>query len=104
MRLEHQSAEELKTAILAIVGKFLDLKRYRVFFFGSRVSGKSTETSDIDVGIEGSMPVPLDILSKIEEEIEELPTLYKIEIVDFGRVMPKFKEVAKQQIELLNKQ
>lgn len=102
MKLEHYPPEKLKNDILAIVGKFLDLGEYKVFFFGSRVNGKSAETSDVDVGIEGPTAVSFKILSAIEEDIGELPTLYKIEIVDFGRVAPKFKEVAKQNVEAIS--
>ncbi len=62
MHLEHISAEELKRDILGVVGRYLDLSAYKVFFFGSRVSGESDERSDVDVGIEGTQAVPLDIL------------------------------------------
>jgi len=39
MRLEHYSVHSLKAQILEVIGKYLDLSLYRVFFFGSRVSG-----------------------------------------------------------------
>lgn len=101
MRLEHQLAEELGKQILGILGKYLDLKKYKVFFFGSRITNTGREGSDIDVGIEGPI-IPRIALSKIEEEIEDLPTLYTIEIVDFSRVTPTFKKVAKQHMELVS--
>ncbi|MBU6414642.1 nucleotidyltransferase domain-containing protein [Patescibacteria group bacterium] len=101
MRLEHYPVEQLKKEILAIVGAHLDLSQYRVFFFGSRVSGKGTDRSDIDIGIEGPY-ISSGVLLDIQEAIEELPTLYKIEVVDFKRVAPIFKEVALQDIESIN--
>jgi len=39
MKLEFYPAGKLKKEILEIVGKYLDLKKYKVFFFGSRVKG-----------------------------------------------------------------
>lgn len=102
MRLEHYPEEKLKKEILDIVGRHLDLNKYKVFFFGSRVNGKGDERSDIDVGIEGAEAVPYRIFSEIEEEIENIPSLYKIELVDFRSVDEKFKEVALQHIEILN--
>lgn len=93
MRLEHYPSEKLKKEILGIVEKYLDLREYRVFFFGSRVTGKSTERSDIDVGIEGRYPVPGHVLMDIQEEIANLRTLYTIEIVDFTAVSEKFRTV-----------
>lgn len=102
MRLEHYPVKKLKKEILGILEKHLDLKKFKVFFFGSRVAGKGTDHSDIDIGIEGPEPVPYEFMAQIQEELENLPTLYKIEVVDFHEVSAKFKKVALQQIELLN--
>jgi predicted nucleotidyltransferase len=101
MRIEFYPEKKLKKEILEIVGKYLDLKKYKVFFFGSRVSGKGNKRSDIDIGIEGPRSVPLEILVEIKEEIDELPTLYHIDIVDFKSVEEDFYQVAKQNFELI---
>lgn len=99
MRIEHYPLEKLKKEILDIVGRYLNLKEYKVFFFGSRVTGGGNEYSDIDVGIEGREPMPSKARTEIKEEIENLPTLYKIEIVDFKEISDDFREVALQFIE-----
>jgi len=65
---------------------------YSLFFFGSRVKGDNFITSDIDIGIEGGKEVPLEILLLIKEEIENLPTLYKFDIVDFNKVSKSLKK------------
>jgi predicted nucleotidyltransferase len=101
MRLEHYSEEKLKKEILEIVGKYLDLSKYKIFFFGSRVAGTGDERSDIDVGIEGRTPLPSGALLDIQDALENLPTLYKVEIVDFSRVDERFKKVAKEHIEVI---
>jgi len=49
MRLEHYPIEKLKKEILEIIGKHLDLNKYKIFFFGSRVTGKGNDRSDIDI-------------------------------------------------------
>ena len=97
MELKHEKKEELKRRILEIVGKHIDLNSCKVFFFGSRVSGKPRDGSDIDVGIEGAEPISGGALAAIQDEIDELPTLYKIEIVDFSRVTETFKKVARER-------
>jgi len=102
MRLEHYPEEKLKKEILEIVGKRLDLKKYKVFFFGSRVTGKGDERSDIDIGIEGTEKVPIEAKFDIEDDIENLPILYKIDLIDFYNTDKNFYEVAKQKIEILN--
>ena len=100
MRVRHYSREKLEGQVKAIVGKYLDLAEYKLFFFGSRVTGKGDERSDIDIGILGSNKVPLSIMAKIEEEIEDkIITLYSIDIVDFFGVSDEFRQVAEQKIE-----
>ena len=101
MRLEHYNEDKLKKEILSVLAKHLDLKKYKVFFFGSRVSGGGSDRSDIDVGIEGGAPVPDRVWAEIKEEIENLPLLHKIEIVDFKRVSRVFRQVAEQDVELI---
>lgn len=102
MRLEHYSKKKLEKEILKIVGKYLDLKKYKVFFFGSRVSGKGDERSDIDIGIEGLKTISSDIMLKIRGDIGNLEILYKIDIIDFKDADKIFLEVAAQHKEYIN--
>jgi len=99
MRLEFYSSNKLKKEILEIIGEYLDLNSYRVFFFGSRVKGDNFPRADIDIGIEGPREIPAEIKLEIEERINNLPTLYKFDIVDFKEVSKKFKEEALKHIE-----
>lgn len=99
MRLENYPSEKLKNQIIKIVGKYLDLSKYRVFFFGSRVSGGGDERSDIDVGIDGPDSLPLRALSDIKDELDNLPVLYKIDVVDFKNISDQFRRVALEKIE-----
>ena len=99
MRVEFYSEKKLKREILKIIGKYLNLKLYKVFFFGSRVRGDNFPRADIDIGIEGPKKIPAGIKLKIEEEIEKLPTLYKFDVVDFKEVAESFKREALKHIE-----
>lgn len=101
MRLEHYDSEKLKKELREIFEHHLDLSRYAVFFFGSRVAGGGDDRSDIDVGIEGDSAVPFGVLGKIREDVDLLPTLYAIEVVDFARTSPSFQEVAKRHLEYI---
>jgi predicted nucleotidyltransferase len=73
---------------------------YRVFLFGSRAAGSAAERSDIDIGIEGPAPVPRSALAAIHEELEEAPTLYTIDVVDFRRAPENFRRLAQHQLPL----
>jgi predicted nucleotidyltransferase len=72
-----------------------------IFLFGSRASKTNTNRSDYDFGIEAEREIPLPTLSRIRGEIEQLPTLHTIEIVDFHRVSDFFKDRALETIEVI---
>jgi predicted nucleotidyltransferase len=84
----------------AVVRRHLPDPAYRVFLFGSRAEGSAHERSDIDIGIEGPAPAPREALVLIEEELDEAPTLYSIDVVDFRRVDEKFRRVARHRFSL----
>jgi len=99
MKLAHYPEKKLKKEILEIIGKHLDLRKYKVFFFGSRVKGDNFPRADIDIGIEGPRAIPIEIMAEIKEKIEELPILYKFDVIDFKMVSDKFKKEALKYIE-----
>ncbi|MFB6225967.1 MAG: nucleotidyltransferase domain-containing protein [Candidatus Paceibacteria bacterium] len=101
MFIKHASEQKIKQELKEIIGDYLDLDEYDIFFFGSRVS-KAHEVSDradIDVGINGKHPVEPVKLEKIKEEVKELPVLYKIDVVDFQSTSKDFREVALENTE-----
>ena len=85
-------------SIEGIVRRVLSGGGYRVFLFGSWASGEARDRSDIDIGIEGAAPVDAAQMQEIREAVDSLPTLYTVEIVDFGRVTPRFREAAARHI------
>jgi predicted nucleotidyltransferase len=56
--------KKLKKDVLKIIGKYLDLKKYKIFFFGLKVKGTNSSRSDIDIGIKKSKPISLRLLQK----------------------------------------
>lgn len=94
MKLEYLSEAELKKMISEAVAKHLPLSDCRLFFFGSRVRGDNFPRSDIDIGIESKKKLSSEVKFAIEGELEKLPVLYKIELVDFRAVSADFKREA----------
>ena len=86
--------------IKEILDKNLADVSFDAFVFGSQANKTSLIRSDIDVGI-----IAEDItayqLSKINAAIEELPMLFKIDLVDFMKVDSQFKSVALKNVEKL---
>lgn len=99
MKLEYYPAEKFKREVLEITQKYLNIAKYKIFIFGSRVNGDNFLHSDIDVGILGDVVVPPDALFNIKEELDKLPMLYKIDLVDLKTVPLKFRKEALKKIE-----
>ena len=51
----------------------------RIILFGSRAKGTATERSDIDIAVSG---VASCDIYELQEELEDIPTLYTIDLVD----------------------
>jgi predicted nucleotidyltransferase len=87
--------------IIGIISAEMRTPHYRVFYFGSRVAGKGTERSDLDVGIEAEAELPTGLLTAIKEKTDNIPIMQKIDVVDFKRVSNDFKDLALQNIEVI---
>lgn len=91
---------ELMKHVKKIIGKYLPGQRV-IYFFGSRTTGRHTGHSDYDFGIDTGSKIPLDIMCRMKEELERLPTLHRIDLVDFQRASSTFKDYAKRNAILL---
>lgn len=57
-----------------------------VIWFGSWPKGTALPRSDIDIAVSTGAPIPLERMSPFLEAVEQLPTLYQVDIVDFHSV------------------
>ena len=84
--------EEILREILKIIRRYLPEKDFKIFLFGSWAKESAEPTSDIDIGILGKESVEGLVLIRIKCEIEAIPTLRKIDVVDLKAVDDKFRE------------
>jgi predicted nucleotidyltransferase len=84
---------ELET-LREVLRRHLPDGRYRAFLFGSRAAGTAASNADWDIGIEGPSELPGHVLQHIAEELEELPTLHRFDVVDMKTVSESFRESA----------
>ena len=95
------SETKIKTQLKAIIRKYLKDDDYKTFIFGSRATGQLTPFSDLDLGILGREKIPGHLLEKIREDLENSSIPYKIDLVDFNKVSPEFRNLALRKIRYL---
>ena len=92
--------EEIKAMIKDVISNHLS-GNYKVFLFGSQAGLSELKRADIDVGIDAGRPLTSMEESLIWNELQDLPTLYNFDVVDFKKVEKKFKDIALKKTELL---
>jgi predicted nucleotidyltransferase len=63
-----------------------------VIWFGSWPQGKASPHSDIDVAISTGAPTAPERMSLLQEAVDNLATLYEIDIVDLNATGPALRE------------
>ena len=84
--------------IKKVVANYLS-GNYIVFLFGSQAGLPELKRADVDVGIEAEKPLSILEESLIFNALEDLPTLYKFDLVDFKKADENFKKIALKNIE-----
>jgi predicted nucleotidyltransferase len=109
------SEEEVKQQAVQIVQKYLGMMHgLRLFLFGSRARKTASVRSDYDFGIQyvsalerneqtrnKHSNIPLNVLSRIEGELEDIHIMQTIDFVDLDRVSNDFRIAALKDAELL---
>ena len=90
-QLKALSADEVLAAVSAIIARYLPAAR--ILLFGSRARGNARRSSDLDIAVDAGSKIPLEVIARIEEEIDELHTLKSIDIIDMNRVNHAFKAI-----------
>ena len=63
-----------------------------VIWFGSWPQGKALSHSDIDVAISTGVPIAPEHMGLLQEAVDELPTLFEIDIMDLNATGPALRE------------
>lgn len=90
---ERAVLERVREAVLEAVGD----QPVDVWLFGSWVEGRQSRTSDIDVAVDPRGPVPVALVARLRERLEELPVAYPVEVVDLRDVGPEFREKVRRE-------
>ena len=63
-----------------------------VIWFGSWPRRKALAHSDIDLAISIGTPIPLERMALLHDAVDDISTLYEIDLVDLGSAGPALRE------------
>lgn len=79
-----------------IVARVLADTVANVYLFGSFAWGKQHRGSDLDIAIEAPAPLPVTLMSDLQEAFEESHIPYRVDLVDLADTEPAFRERVRQ--------
>jgi len=88
---------------LALVTRILAerVPESEVLAFGSRVSNTAGKHSDLDLAVVGSEKLPARVLSELREAFEESNLPIRVDVLDWHRISPEFRDVVRRRCEVL---
>lgn len=81
-----------------IVLKELDDFDCTIFLFGSRATGENHRFSDMDIGVIPGENFNKKLFAGIREKLNDSIIPFKVDLVNFNEVSPKFKEEALKHV------
>ena len=84
--------EKHNNIIISLLKNIPEIKNCSVYLFGSRVSGKSLNYSDVDLAIDyQGKPLPDAVKTNLSSSFEKSLLPYTVDIIDLNSVSPVFK-------------
>ena len=74
---------------------------FEVRVFGSRVTGGAKRYSDLDLALVGPSPLEREKLEDLRMAFSESDLPILVDILDWARISPGFREVIKEKYEVL---
>lgn len=102
MTIREREIRPILARVTGIIRHHLPEPSFRILLFGSWAALTSDPTSDIDVAILGDGSVDPLTMARIREEVERLPTLRKVDVVDLWTVEERFRQSVMKRAETLS--
>jgi type I restriction enzyme S subunit len=66
-----------------------------VWAFGSRVTGKARDYSDLDLVVVGETPLSLAVSAALSDDFSESSLPFKVDVVDWATTTPAFRAIVR---------
>lgn len=71
--------------------------------FGSRVTGKAKDYSDLDLVLVGPGPLTLDAMRRVREAFEECDLPIRVDVLDWHAISLSFRKVIEEGFEVVQR-
>ncbi len=86
--------------VIEILHQHLSACEVRVF--GSRVTGKATTYSDLDLALVAELPIDWRLLEALKDDFAESDLPMMVDILDWQSITPEFRALIEAQYEVLD--
>ncbi len=83
--------QPLLEKVIRIVCGHLNEEGLQVYLFGSWAEGRALAESDLDIALDAGKPIGSTTLLRIIDDLDEMPTLRKVDIVDLQSLDQEFR-------------
>jgi type I restriction enzyme S subunit len=66
---------------------------HEVWAFGSRARGTTKRYADLDLAVISDEPLPLDVLTRLEEDFSESDLPWRVDVVDWATTSEAFRRI-----------
>lgn len=88
--------------VTQIIRRNIPTESCRILLFGSWATLEAEPRSDIDIAILGEVPVDDRTMARIRHEVDHLPTLRTVQVVDLAQMDERFRRKVLAQSEVLS--
>jgi len=99
--VKDKEIQHILDMIVSEIRKYVP-KEYSILLFGSWAQADASPNSDIDIAIHGPQRIDSIVMARIRQNIEELPTLRKIDVVDVHTSDEQFRKNILRETIVLN--
>lgn len=79
---------------LKALGRKYGREGVELFVFGSLARKDGRFNSDLDLGVEWRKPASPKLFRQICRDVDDLPTVRKVDLVDFSKATPRWRKIA----------
>ena len=87
---------QIETRHQKIVNSILSKYPYQFYAYGSRVKNRAKKYSDLDICFYGE--IPWNVLSHIQEDLEESDLPFKVDLIGWEWMSPEFQKLIKSDL------